>query len=304
LIGASPRTLAKRAVERALVRGGVAALSRLLHRRRTLILAYHNIVPHGERAVGDASLHLTQDAFADQLDLLGSLCEVVSLAAALDAPGEGPPRVAITFDDAYAGALEAGAAELARRRLPATMFVAPGLLGGQTYWWDATHAHTDPAWRRDAMREAAGHPDRVRSLWQDAGNRWETMPEHARSGSTAAVRAFRDTSGMTLGAHGWLHLNLPAASAEERRTELRRSLEWLGAADGADRPVFAYPYGSSDATVAREVAAQGYRFGLLATGGWLPPASRQEPLRQPRLNVPAGMSLDGFGLRVSGVVHG
>ena len=128
----------KHLVERGLVWSGAPRAALVSHRSRTLILAYHAIVPTDESPAGDASLHLPQAKFAAQLDALARTHDVVPLADALAPPlaSTTRPRVAVTFDDAYQGAVRAGVLELVRRGMPATIFVPPGLLGGQRFWWD------------------------------------------------------------------------------------------------------------------------------------------------------------------------
>ena len=126
----------KHLAEAAIVGSGLTRLTRYAHRSRVLVLAYHNIVPNGETADGDWNLHLPQHEFALHLDTIGRTHDVVPLASIFDPPTRARPRVAITFDDAYAGALHAGLRELERRGMPSTIFVAPGLLGRVT-WWDA-----------------------------------------------------------------------------------------------------------------------------------------------------------------------
>jgi hypothetical protein len=103
----------KSAGERLLLLGGPAAISRRAFRHRCLILAYHNILPDGAEPGADRSLHLPRPDFAQHLDQLTRHCEVVSLDAALSGshPPSRRPRVAITFDDAYSGALTAGVDE-------------------------------------------------------------------------------------------------------------------------------------------------------------------------------------------------
>src|SRR5687767_498679 len=108
------RSTLKRATEVALAHGGPAHLGRLRGRARALILAYHNVLPEGEAPVGERSLHLPLTRFREHLEHLARHHEVVPLPALLD--GEGStgrrPRVAITFDDAYHGALSVALPEL------------------------------------------------------------------------------------------------------------------------------------------------------------------------------------------------
>lgn len=78
--------------EHGLALSGIPALSRKRRCGETLILAYHNIVPTGERAVGDRSLHLSQRAFAAQLDHLAATHDVVGLEDAIRAPAPAGAR--------------------------------------------------------------------------------------------------------------------------------------------------------------------------------------------------------------------
>ena len=297
---------------RSAVKAGVEQLLRALHRAglaqrisppARLVLAYHNIVPRGEKPVGDLSLHLAQDVFAAQLDALLDHAEVVSLNDLLDGPNPSDRlRVAITWDDAYRGAVTAGFEELSRRNLPATLFVAPGCLGGFEFWWDAL---ADPVGglmagiRAMALDEASGLTARVRSLAQKHGWPWRRLPAFATTAAEDELRALSRAPGVTLGAHTWNHPNLTRLTPDERREELVRPLEWLGACPGATLPQLAYPYGLADADVKRDVAAAGYLGALLVEGAWWrgPVADR---FAIPRFNVSAGLSDAGFELRLYG----
>ena len=148
----------REAVGSLLVHTGVDRVARFLARRRCAILAYHNIVPDGTRPGGDRSLHLERSRFAAQLDLLTDAVDVVPLEALIrsDAEDRGRPRIAVTFDDAYRGAVTLGVDELAKRELPATIFVAPGLVGGRTLWWDELAGRGEGGLPPDVRRRALG----------------------------------------------------------------------------------------------------------------------------------------------------
>lgn len=269
---------------------------------RVLVLAYHDIVPRGERPAGDRSLHLAEEAFSLQLDLLGERVDVVPLGQALDSAPGARPRVAITWDDAYQGAMTVGVEQVVRRGLPATVFVAPGMLGGQTFWWDAVAGTSDldPAVRRAALEEGQGDTDLVRRLATDRGWPWREAPEYARTATETTVRAAA-ARGIAVGAHSWTHPNLTRIAADRLADELRRSRDWaLAAATGVDW--VAYPYGLQDDAVRTAAGAAGFAGGLLIEGGWALPGGAR--LAVPRLNVPAGVSPAGFGLRLAGAVGG
>ena len=123
------RGFVKRPIERAFSSSAVAWMTQRRVRGKRLILAYHGIIPDGERPAGERALFVSQRDFATQLDALVTDADVAPLDR-LDEPGDGRPRVSITFDDAYAGAVTAGVSELAKRGLPATIFVVPARLDG------------------------------------------------------------------------------------------------------------------------------------------------------------------------------
>jgi hypothetical protein len=160
------RRFLKRGAELALVRSGLAGAWQRASGRDVVVLAYHNVVPSVDSPVGDSSLHLPLSSFSAQIDVLCTTHSVVPLRDLMGAGrGEGKPLAAITFDDAYRGALELGLQELLRRGLPATVFVAPGLLGCEGFWWDRVASpdsgEVAPEFRGSALRDLGGRQDAV-----------------------------------------------------------------------------------------------------------------------------------------------
>src|ERR1700676_5517616 len=86
-------------------------------RGKRLILAFHGIIPDGEAPAGERALFVAQRDFGRYLDMLVAEADVAPLDR-IDEPGDGRPRVAITIDDAYRGAVSVGVRELAARSLP------------------------------------------------------------------------------------------------------------------------------------------------------------------------------------------
>ncbi len=287
--------------ERILGRAGRGLLRTPAVHGRVAILAYHNIVPDAVAPAGDDSLHLPLSAFARQLDFLQRYCAVVPLERVLTAPAEDRLAVAITFDDGYRGALTLGAQELSRRGLPATMFVPPGLLDDHRFWWDDL---ADPVngladdLRSRALGELGGVESAVRAAFPA---RSPSYPPSMRSVSPQELSQAADQASFRLGAHSWSHPNLTALGPAELEAELVRPLAWLRERFGAWAiPWIAYPYGLSSAAVEAAAAGAGYVAGLMAEGGRFR-RGREKPLAMPRVNVPAGVSLEGFALRLSGV---
>jgi peptidoglycan/xylan/chitin deacetylase (PgdA/CDA1 family) len=307
----SVRSSVKSAAERMLLLSGIPAVWRWRRRSDVLVLAYHNIVPRGQTPVGDRSLHLAQGAFAEQLDLLQSAFDVVPLSSVLDDRGgtvrmrHGRVRVVITFDDAYRGAVTAGVAELARRGMPGTIFVPPAYVNGGVFWWDVlTPANADglPAAERErALRELAGRGECILEQASVPPAVPAALPEHARGASEDDLRRAASTPGITLGSHTWSHPNLAALPPDELREELARPLAWLRERFDAMVPYLSFPYGLSSPDVERAAAAAGYRAALRIEGGWLPRVAAN-PYALPRLNVPAGISPEGFRLRCAGLL--
>ena len=299
------RALLKTALEQGLLRSGLPGISGRLRRADVLILAYHNVVPHGERVVGDGSLHLSRSAFAAQLDALLETNEVVPLESALSGAStiHGRTRVAITFDDAYRGAVVAGVEELVARSLPATIFVPPALLNDGVFWWDAlTPAGMPglaPAVRQDALQRMAGKGSAI--LGARAGSDPQRIPPHARGASEEELRRAAEQPGITLASHTWSHPNLAALAPAELEEELERPLAWLRERFAGALPFISYPYGLSSPGVERAAAAAGYEAALRIDGGWLRDGSRNR-YAIPRLNVPSGISDAGFRLRCSGLL--
>jgi peptidoglycan/xylan/chitin deacetylase (PgdA/CDA1 family) len=301
------RSQAKSIVERALVAAGAAAWGARRHQAGICVLAYHNIVPDGLRGIGDASLHLPERAFHWQLDHIGRRYDVVPLTDVLAPPARARrPRVAITFDDAYLGALTLGVEALVRRGFPATMFVPPGRLGRRDFWWDAlverpaigtgsTHGVRDYA-----LADCGGDDARVREWAAREGVPVRSLPDVALTSTEDELdAACQRHDGLSLGSHTWSHPNLTRATDAALRAELGPSLAWLEQRFGRVIPWLAYPYGLSNPRAAGEAQKAGYTAALLVGGGWTAPPVRDR-YAIPRVNIPAGLSAPGFVLRVSG----
>lgn len=292
----------KSAVERVLTTGPARFAGRLRRRSQRLVLAYHNVVPQGTpSATGDASLHLALDTFRRQLDDLVATGDAVSLDALLNAaPGE--RRIAITFDDAYAGALTLALPELIARGLPATIFVAPDLLGRGVPWWDrlGQQGQLTESRRDEALTR---HQGRSRLIITDGAEPVDSvLLATCTIGSADELIAAARLPGVTVAGHTMTHPALPRLQGNELERELTVSAEWLRAScPTAWRPWIAYPYGLTDDAVARAAASAGYAAGFEVSGGWHQPGT--DPMRLPRFNVPAGISRSGFAIRLNGVLQ-
>ncbi len=300
----------KSLVERVLYHGGIAGLSRRRLRGAVLVLGYHNVVPEGEAVVGERSLHISQRRFGEHLDVISDSHEIVALRHVLEAPNDPQlPRVAITFDDAYRGALIAGVQELASRDLPATIFVAPRFAEeGSGFWWDKLAPGENGGvprerwerFRRDAMERHSGRNDEIVGFAESRGAVPRTLPEHATPGSIDDLRSAAGAASLRFGSHTWSHPDLTALRPDEVRNECTRASEWIRS-EGLPRDEWiAYPYNRVSATVVSSVRKAGFHGGLTLDGRWSV-RDRVDPFLLPRLSVPAAMTPEGLGLRLAGL---
>lgn len=300
------RNFLKQRAERALASSGAGWAVRHRVRGKRLILAYHGIMPDCVSPAGERTLFISERDFAMQLDTLVELVDVAPLDQ-IDEEGDGRPRVAITIDDAYCGAVSVGLKELEKRGLPATIFVSPARLNRHVFWWDAladSQGSLNDVIRSCALNEFRGSDERVRQ-WAAAAAlpTSDSLPRYAQAATDVELRAGLALDGMTVGSHTWSHANLATLSPREVSTELERSRDWLRTEFGKKSVDWlAYPYGIDSREARRAAAAAGYRGALGIAGGWHKP-SDVSPFARPRLNVSAGLSSAGFRARLLGAVR-
>jgi peptidoglycan/xylan/chitin deacetylase (PgdA/CDA1 family) len=102
-----------------------------------LILLYHRVC---ELASDPQRLAVSPDRFSKQLEVLDAHFRLMELPVLMEqASRHALPSdaVAVTFDDGYADNLEYAQPLLEKWRVPATVFVATGYIGGdREFWWD------------------------------------------------------------------------------------------------------------------------------------------------------------------------
>lgn len=299
----------KRRIESVLVEGGIARLARVVLRPGGVVLAYHNVLPAGAAPVGDRSLHVPLAALEAHLDALAAIGEVVPVEVVLRDPVASPRRVriALTFDDAYRGAVTVGVDSLVRRGFPATVFVTPAFVDGGPFWWDSL---ADPALgavppeaREHALQRLQGDDQAVRRWAAATGRPTFPVPEYATAASESELRAAARHPGIVLGSHTWSHRNLASLPDDDLQGELTRPLAWLLERFQSVARWVSYPYGLYSPRVVTAAARAGYTAAFALAD----PASRSgrgaaPAFEHPRGNVPSGMTAHGVVLRVSGAV--
>lgn len=299
------KALIKNFIERQLARSRIPEIGLRLRANDIVILAYHNVVPNDQSGIGDASLHLSLSKFREQLDLLIRTHEVVSLDTLFDPqPARGAPRVVLTFDDGYRGAVTLGVRELVERQLPATIFVSPGLLGTDGFWWDLLSdpdlRRLDAAIRQEGVQQQAGRQQAVRSWARRRGIAERELPLTHQPASREEILAAAAHPGISIGSHTWSHPNLPCLDRTALENELIRARDWLDDHLVETSRMLAYPYGLHNPRVRRIAEAVGHAGAVTLNPGWVAPPV-EGWFSQPRINIPSGLSIDGFQLRVSGI---
>ncbi len=296
-------------VARSLLRAGMTLASPGGSFGALLVLIFHRVL---ERP--DPMLEGEPDAaaFAEQMDLVASLCHVLPLpeAAARLASGRLPPRaVCITFDDGYANNAEVAVPILAARGLTATFFVASGFLDGGRMWNDTVieavrHAPAeldltplgldryslpDMAARRralGALLERLKYLDldsRLRKAEAIAAAVGAPLPGNLMM-TAAQVRQLH-ALGMDVGAHSVTHPILAKVDDDTARREIEGSRSQLQDIVGAPVRSFAYPNGRPGRDYLRRdvdlVRAAG--FEVAVSTAWGAVTRRTDPLQMPRV---------------------
>lgn len=334
-----------------LARLGLPAVLRPLFGGRGAAFVLHRVrdplAEGGFHASANRRNCLPPDRLAELLDALAAdRVDVVGLDEAADRlaedgrgrPGHRPrPFACLTFDDGYRDNHEALLPILRARRVPAAVFVAPGLLDGSApLWW---YALDEAAGRGPVLRLPLGGPDapeadlptgtpEAREAAFAAGARfflsrppsaWAPVLDSLahRHGVDLAglserhmmtrtmLRDLAASSLVEVGAHTMTHPPLSQLGEAEARREMAESRAWLERETG--RPVrhLAFPFGTPDAAGAREsrlAAELGFRTAATTAPGNLS-ASRhgaREAHAWPRHGLGPGDGPDALRLKLAG----
>ena len=221
------------------------------------ILMYHRVAPTGHERLRE--WRLTPDQFEAQLHYLRTAgyssagFEEWRQAAARHEPLPGR-RVMLTFDDGYEDFAEHAYPLLRQYELEATVFLVSERVG-LTNEWDRGYGETVPLMDWETIRALDGH-------------------------------------GVEFGGHSASHPMLTALGLDEVVREASRCRAELVEQLGHLVRPFAYPYGDTDAAVARMVGACGFEYGV-TTAGYAASASIPM-LSLPRIDVPGTSSFDDF----------
>ncbi|MGI9625142.1 MAG: polysaccharide deacetylase family protein [Acidimicrobiales bacterium] len=280
---------------RALRSAPVTSASRRATRRRLRVLAYHGVPDPA-----NFGLHMTH--IAERYVPVDEAAVAASLAGRAKLPDH---AVWITFDDGDPTVVTHGLPILAELKIPATMFICPGLVeSGEPFWWrlsDAVGSDVPDDVEAELAAMTAGvdrgeyaavsfterlkgvdDEDRRRLLGRTsivAGSR----PSSWRQLSSAELEAWQ-SAGMSVGNHSWDHPCLDKCDESEQLRQVEESHRWL--VDAGIRPrAFAYPNGNHSETVERALVDLGYELAVLHDNRLAD--TTLSPLRISRLRVEA-----------------
>jgi peptidoglycan/xylan/chitin deacetylase (PgdA/CDA1 family) len=255
-------------------RSASAVVSSLLRRvptvkaaPRLVVLCYHSVHPSATFPTRTAP-----ELFEAHMRWLREAANVIPFSQivdqGLDTVDRTRPTVAVTFDDGYADNYTHAVPILQRYGVPATFFVATGLIERDV---DVLAARS---WRG----------------WREPGSTltWEQILE------------IRDL-GMTIGSHGHMHTALSLLSRDELARDLERSKQMLEERLGRRVVLFAYPKGRPRrdlvASSVEAVRAAGYE--TATTVLFRAVRASDLPMTIPRFAI-ADDDLDAFRAKVTG----
>ena len=312
--------------------GFAASLAR--GRKRPLVLGYHRVVEDfasGART-GMPSMLTSTKMFERHLDSLARHFRFVTLddigAHVLSGRPFDGPVAAVTFDDGYQDVFEQAYPVLARKGIPAAVFVVTDLIGRRGWQvhdrlyqlvarafaqWDDPRrelcglmralalpvdaiARTRAAARTPLLAVSALLPELpmadirrvMEALEASVGDSAGDIPRTLEWAELEAMRR----GGVTVGSHTERHVSLPVESAATVAGELRRSKRVLEETLGESIVHFAYPGGQFTPAVIDAVAQAGYRFAYTACQHG---DARHRALTIGRLLLWEGSSVDADG---------
>jgi peptidoglycan/xylan/chitin deacetylase (PgdA/CDA1 family) len=294
-----------------------SVLRRVARRRvdgRRFIFLYHRIASPEHDPF---ALSVPASQFQDHLDILKSLCQMVTLDELLDARTANRSILAsITFDDGYTDNLTTALPLLQHAGIPATFFICTGYLGDvRGFWWDRVASAiaaadtvppdfeltkgvslTGPDARRQSTLEIAGRLQSMPPLQRDRVVEELERVLLARTSGTRESCPVLDEAGVQelgaqplaqLGAHTHGHPMLSGLTREQQLAEIDRGAAILREITGARPRFLAYPYGdlkhySEDSCLAAKAATMEAAFVNHAA----PFDPKRRPYRLPRYYVP------------------
>lgn len=303
----------KIAVASILDKSGIISLIRSYRSARTgLVLALHRVLPEKD-AMGSfqPSITITDRIFEQLIVLLHQEFHVVSLAQLLSQPEdlEGRQRVALTFDDGWSDTFAYAFPLLLRYRVPATVFLCPGLMKEEVtipeerfarIWrWCEAHHHLDLLVQDLGKWGLSGGNSRDRRTWSAPLRR---LAIHAKKLMLSHLEAaygvpecelrrivtwdearIMQRSGITFGSHTMHHSTLSVEQQPDLEKELLESRWEIESELGEPVRWLAYPNGAYNSRVIEAARKAGYSHCFTTEEGGLYRGAN--PYAIPRINI-------------------
>lgn len=324
---------AKRAVKNAAMKLALTPpVYRRLHNRALrgdplTILCYHTLGADDHDM--DAWTVLRLRDFRAQIAALRKDYDIVGLDQALDEPGNGRPRVVLTFDDGDIGLYTLLLPLLRDEALPVTIYVATGQIADTApYWFDRIMNALQGPGQMQIILTGLGEwtigPERGVKRWlaiSDLLERLKTIPPEQRDALvesvlqqaapiTAPVTPVGPMSldqlcelatlpHVTIGAHSHCHNLLDQIPLEQAAASIRQSRALLRDWTGRKIRHFAYPNGNHNAALRAELAQQGFASATVLDNA----LTRQgaDPFALSRIGIGRYDSLERIRLRLAGI---
>ncbi len=260
--------------------GITSAYRRLSGKESVAILMYHRVAepPRWADGLSIKTFSATPQQFEEHLQLLSNRFDVLSLEEYLDqlaGPKKvNPNAVILTFDDGYRDNFLYAFPLLKKYQLPATIFLATGLIGSDRLpWWDRVIWHISQSRVPQIQVEGTGwlplttprekhlalytilrtfklmRSDQIGSmleeLIQKLGRNPSDEPRDSLFLSWEEVREMH-RNGLTFGAHSVSHPNLAKLDTQEIQREVTESKEAIETELQTTVRAFAYPFGQWD----------------------------------------------------------
>jgi peptidoglycan/xylan/chitin deacetylase (PgdA/CDA1 family) len=255
-------------------------------REGAIILMYHSVAADAEARFIERGNRIAPEVFERQMAFLRRKRRVVALSELVDdvARGRTPPRgtVCITFDDGYRDNLTIAAPILDRHRLPATLFLATGLVErGENQWSDTLRSL--PAKEKERLIQA-GHAARMARL---ARSRPEAAPRLTMRWDEARELVRRYPL-FEIGGHTRDHVDLSRHRGEAARAQIAGCAEDLRRELGLRPRHFSFPYARWCAETRDLVIAAGWSSAVGMAEG-LRIGAGSDRFAMPRLQAPRGL---------------
>jgi peptidoglycan/xylan/chitin deacetylase (PgdA/CDA1 family) len=273
------------------------AKRQLRRRGAVTVLTFHRVLDDAEfrRTCSLPGIVVRRRTFAKLAAYVAAKFEAVDLAQPIEAPPRRVP-VMFTFDDGWKDNFTNALPVVRQHKIPATIFVCPGLVGRTLPFWPEViasllGASSPPVSRADIEQlietlktySTERREQFIARLYElHAPVNGKDASNGDRTVSWDDIREM-DAAGVRIGCHTHTHQILTTVPAQTARQEIRESKDAIEGALRKRCELFAYPNGNSSAATRRILADAGFTAAFTTErGAW---TGDSDPMTIPRMNV-------------------